>query len=97
MAANSYQCSGKCCERITLGKGLTRPEFIGRVIRNYAQDGLQILGMLKDTDDPVVFECKNFDTETRKCTDYENRPRMCREYPYGNKCNKEGCEYKDAD
>jgi Fe-S-cluster containining protein len=28
------------------------------------------------------FRCRHFDRETRRCTDYENRPLMCREYPW---------------
>lgn len=35
------------------------------------------------------YTCKHFDTEARKCTIYEHRPLMCRDYPY-----KSGCRYK---
>ncbi len=28
------------------------------------------------------FRCRHFDRETRRCTDYENRPAMCRDYPH---------------
>jgi Fe-S-cluster containining protein len=32
--------------------------------------------------DPFFFRCIHFDRETRRCTDYENRPAMCRNYPW---------------
>jgi Fe-S-cluster containining protein len=28
------------------------------------------------------YKCDRYDTETRRCTDYENRPVVCREYPW---------------
>lgn len=32
--------------------------------------------------DVVFYECKHFDVETRRCTNYENRPGMCRDFPW---------------
>ena len=32
-----------------------------------------------ETDRVVTFACKNFDKETNKCLDYENRPEVCRD------------------
>lgn len=31
---------------------------------------------------PFFFRCSNFDPATRQCTDYDNRPGMCRGYPW---------------
>lgn len=31
---------------------------------------------------PDFYSCRKWDPETRRCTDYENRPRPCREYPW---------------
>lgn len=28
------------------------------------------------------YRCDRFDVETRRCTDYENRPDVCRDYPW---------------
>lgn len=39
------------------------------------------------------FTCKNWDEETRLCTIYEDRPTMCRDYPYGQEC-QHGCGVK---
>jgi hypothetical protein len=30
------------------------------------------------------YRCDNYDEETRRCTDYENRPDICRRYPWFN-------------
>lgn len=40
------------------------------------------------------YTCRNFNKETRNCMNYENRPHMCRNYPYGRKCEYKGCTLK---
>lgn len=40
------------------------------------------------------YTCKNYNKETGDCMDYENRPRMCSEYPYGKVCDYKDCTYK---
>lgn len=40
------------------------------------------------------FTCKHFDTETRNCTNYENRPNMCKNHPGHEGCNYKACTYK---
>ncbi len=41
-----------------------------------------------------LFTCRHWDTETRLCTVYDQRPDMCRDYPYrGRSCARGGCEY----
>ena len=42
------------------------------------------------------FTCRHWDEDTRLCTDYENRPEMCRDYPYHHEC-RHGCDYTSAD
>lgn len=40
------------------------------------------------------FTCRHWDEETRRCKEYAKRPRMCREYPYGDDCSLGvGCGY----
>lgn len=41
-----------------------------------------------------LYTCKHFDGES--CTNYDNRPNMCRKYPYYNRCNYAGCTWKAA-
>ena len=57
-----------------------------RFTRIYMDDGKpeRILRHQKDT----VYEtiCRFFDTEERRCTIYEGRPAVCRDYPNGKTC-----------
>lgn len=41
------------------------------------------------------YTCKHFDRETGNCMNYENRPRMCSDYPYGGKCTYRGCTLQE--
>jgi Fe-S-cluster containining protein len=41
-----------------------------------------------------VYTCKHYDPK-KKCTIYEYRPQMCRDYPYGNDCNYAACTWKE--
>lgn len=36
------------------------------------------------------YTCRYWDEETKLCRNYEGRPAMCSEYPYGKKC-EHGC------
>jgi Fe-S-cluster containining protein len=36
------------------------------------------------TQQPLFYACRHYDRETRLCTDFENRPPLCRDFPrYG--------------
>jgi Fe-S-cluster containining protein len=39
------------------------------------------------------YTCRHWDEETRLCTVWENRPEMCRGYPYDHSC-RSGCSYR---
>lgn len=41
-----------------------------------------------------LYTCRHWDTETRLCGIYEQRPAMCRDYPYGHPCDH-GCDCTD--
>lgn len=41
------------------------------------------------------YTCKYYDPETRNCTNYENRPSICREFPGSGTCKYRGCTYKE--
>ena len=43
----------------------------------------------------AYYHCIYWDEDTRLCGAYENRPEMCRAYPYGKKC-EHGCDCKDG-
>jgi Fe-S-cluster containining protein len=38
------------------------------------------------------YSCKEYDWDTHLCKIYENRPKMCRNYPNGNACEFAGCD-----
>lgn len=40
-----------------------------------------------------IYTCKHFDKEKRICTNYNNRPQLCKSF--GNECHYKGCNYKD--
>ncbi len=43
----------------------------------------------------AIYTCKHFDGGTRKCTAYDERPRMCAEYPYSKTCShSKSCSYQ---
>lgn len=42
------------------------------------------------------YACKLYSHEHRECTIYEQRPRMCRSYPNGRRCNYDGCTWTAA-
>lgn len=39
------------------------------------------------------YTCRHWDESTMLCTAYEDRPPMCREFPYGKPCDH-GCAYE---
>jgi Fe-S-cluster containining protein len=42
-----------------------------------------------------LYTCRHFDDATRLCTIYDDRPEMCRDYPYATGCEF-GCGYCSA-
>jgi Fe-S-cluster containining protein len=39
---------------------------------------------------PVYFECRHLDRAAMRCSDYDNRPRPCRDYPWDDLLPKPG-------
>ncbi len=40
------------------------------------------------------YTCKNYDVTKHKCLSYENRPDMCKNYPYSSSCHYRDCTFK---
>lgn len=86
------RCTGHCCERFYVDL-----ERLTDTNADNIRDGDQIRGMLidiephNDDDGGWWCTCVHFNTETRNCNDYDNRPHMCSAYPYGGKCSYEQC------
>jgi Fe-S-cluster containining protein len=48
-----------------------------------------------DNGDRWLYSCIHL-TDNRDCGIYDMRPAMCRDYPYGRKCQQEGCTWDYA-
>lgn len=72
-------------EPIPVEEAQERVERFG-VTGNYAQ-------VVHNENPPEFYKCRLWDEETRLCTQYEDRPRMCRTYPYGRGCHH-GCTFE---
>lgn len=92
------KCPGYCCSypRIEVGDrdlarlakhfGLALDEAEKRFTRRY-RDGDDDERILRHRKDEVYGSiCRFFDTDARRCTVYEARPSVCRQYPNGSKC-----------
>lgn len=93
-------CTGSCCAAFDLPYSPQEmEERFPKVI-----DGPQVMGMLKyigerrSAKDPEgalkhYYTCIHWNYETKLCKVYQFRPHMCREFPYGDPCPYEGCNY----
>jgi Fe-S-cluster containining protein len=89
------QCPGYCCsyDRIAITdrdlKRLAKHfnlnlEDAERRFTRFFEPGERIVRHRKD---PVYGSiCRFFDTDQRRCSIYEARPTVCRDYPHGSKC-----------
>ena len=41
------------------------------------------------------YTCKHFDAASGNCMNYEDRPAMCRDYPYGRQCSYKACTRRE--
>ncbi len=92
------KCPGYCCsyprievknadlKRLARHFGLEPAEAERRFTRIYpAPEGPERI--LRHRKDEIYGSiCRFFDTQLRRCTIYEARPAVCREYPNGTKC-----------
>lgn len=51
-----------------------------------AQVGSGFLAQVPDPGNGEWFTCNQWDKETKRCKVYERRPIMCRDFPYGKRC-----------
>ena len=89
MSCEISRCTGHCCESFYLPY-TSREELLEDFKVKQKEDGEMIADMVIHLEGNN-FTCRFFDFNTRDCTVYDKRPRMCREYPYGQKCMKAGC------
>ena len=98
---DSGRCTGHCCHRFPLGGG---GEFFDGSKESMAEllasgpDGPILVDMLQPFYGPLVeddiprFTCRHFDFEAKSCTNYENRPALCRKHGVTDHlCGEEEC------
>jgi len=84
-------CSGKCCERFHLPFSDREIRSIRAMIELYPheaekwRDIFYIASMVIPLGDEY-FTCKHHNKETKLCMAYEERPGLCRGFPYKKKC-----------
>lgn len=88
-----YLCDGSCCERFWLPMD---QDGLWASYSDYQQGfpaipDIEMIAQMTIYLEPAVtnghwYTCKFWDSESRLCTIYNDRPRMCREYPYGSEC-----------
>jgi Fe-S-cluster containining protein len=92
------RCPGYCCTypRIEVGDAdldrlaahfeIDRALAERRFTRRYRADGIDER-ILRHRKDPVYGSiCRFFDIKARRCTVYDARPAVCRQYPNGARC-----------
>jgi uncharacterized protein len=95
---NCAECPGYCCG---LGRIAVTERDIARLAKHFgiavnkARKRFSYRYQTKEVDEQILRHrrdpiyqsiCGFFDTDARRCTVYEARPNVCRQYPYGNRC-----------
>jgi Fe-S-cluster containining protein len=74
---------GSCCKNISVKHGknvIKTPEEFEQLQRKFPV--YRMLRIMDNAQHGLVFQCVCLDDETGKCTDYNNRPPICRNYPH---------------
>ena len=58
----------------------------GTVRRRRKRFGVTTADPVEKDSEGHFYKCSNWDEETRLCGIYEDRPKMCRDYPYAREC-----------
>jgi hypothetical protein len=92
------KCPGYCCsyprievkdrdvERLAKHFGLSFEQAERKFTRWYSSDEGKERILRHQKDEVYGTMCRFFDTDARRCTVYEARPTVCRQYPNGSKC-----------
>ena len=85
---DSGRCTGHCCHRFPLIgiRAFNGSDEDMDYVREHNTDGEFIADMVQPFFGPYLendfprFTCRHFDFEAQSCTQYENRPKLCREH-----------------
>jgi hypothetical protein len=76
-------CCGSCCKNISIKHGkkiIQTPEQFEALQRKFPV--YRMFRIMDNADNGLIFQCVYLNDETGKCTNYENRPPICRNYPH---------------
>lgn len=83
-------CNGRCCEyfQINLSPEQLKQRASIAAGGDYEKVASMVIPLFAAHTGSTTwfYGCKHYNKETRKCMDYENRPKMCRNYPDGMQC-----------
>lgn len=90
------RCTGHCCRCFPVSSTLDHLRSIAANPGNAsAAEAAQIADMLiplgQREDGREMYTCRHHDAETGDCRIYDDRPRMCRDYPYGKSFEHSEC------
>ena len=104
------RCTGHCCECFTIKghiDGYEGDYWQHSYVKDWQDYGTEYLddsetALIMDMLIPIVdptneidsFTCKNFNTDTRNCDIYTQRPTMCRKYP--DSTDNGECQYEEC-
>ena len=93
MQTKEDRCTGQCCEAfITTGPDKLKFMLHGEMDETMRKELIVVSEMLVHIES-AWYTCKYFNDKTRNCDNYENRPKMCRDYPYGKSCKIFDCSW----
>lgn len=88
-------CTGQCCDDFRFPRAPADVETVLAVLDDYDWSEMPdvpfIANMLifiekRDGDGNYRYTCKHYDRASKKCLEYENRPGLCKGFPYGRAC-----------
>ena len=79
-------CTGQCCERFCMPIDPTADDFDPARYDDGAQIAAMVIELEPEPKGSKAWTCRHFDTESRRCGIYEDRPAMCRRYPNDGTC-----------
>ena len=91
-------CVGSCCINFTLPYSLEEIKskaLAGEEANGSKEEFPKLAEMLTQVNmpghKPYLYNCNHFLMETKRCGNYENRPRLCASYPNDVSCSIQGC------
>jgi len=100
----AIRCSGHCCRSFPVSASLAHLRAIASdPRRSDREEAAKIADMLVPLGEEVrggrlqtVYTCKHHDAASGDCTIYDDRPRMCRDYPYRRACEHAECTMRET-